>query len=147
MPLNTRIAKWFCWRARDRDLRDEVEFHIDMRANAHANAGLSAEEASALARKQFGNKEAVMNDMRRAHLWTAKTALFGVASAAVIVMGLWIYAAALMRGPVVLPQPPDVPVRVEKRVPPPPPPPPPTWEEFVRKVNTFENGRAGQQRR
>ena len=53
---------------RDDDLHSEVQFHIDMRTERHVNAGMTPEDAEALARNQFGDVEAVMNDMRRARL-------------------------------------------------------------------------------
>ncbi len=130
---------------RDDDLRTEVQFHIDMRVECHLRDGLPPDEAVELARQQFGDVEAVMNDMRRARLGS-KTALVGMASALVIV-GLLMYTSSLVTAPVVFPGVADVPrpMKFVKR--PPPPPPGPTWEEFVAKVNTFGDGNVKGRRR
>ena len=139
MRIVTRWLKRVGSRAVDRDLQAEVQFHIDMRIETYVNAGMTTREAEALARKQFGDVEEAMNGMRRARLRSPRAALIAVASASLIVAGLWLYTVSLPSAPVLFPQLPAVPPlsRVEKRIPPPPPPPPPTWDEFVAKVNTF----------
>ena len=135
MSMRGRLSKWISGPAAEQDLRDEVDFHIGQRAESHANAGLTPSEAVALARKQFGDMEAVMSDMRRARLRSSRT-LLALTSAAVLGAGVWMYVGTR----VVLPVLPGPPIQTEKKVPPPPPPPPPTWEEFVKKVNTFGVG-------
>ena len=134
-------------RSQNRDLRDEVELHIELRTEQHIKDGLTPDAAAMLARKQFGDAEAVMNEMRRARLASPRMALFAVASASVIAVAAWMYVGMLPGAAVVVPELPRVPVTLEKRVPPPPPPPPPTWEEFVKKVNTFGDGNAKATRR
>jgi len=39
----------------DRDLDDEIAFHLAMREEEQRRAGLSADDAAASARRQFGN--------------------------------------------------------------------------------------------
>ena len=139
MSMRTRLARWISGPVAEQDLRDEIDFHIGKRAESHEKTGLTPNEAFALARKQFGDMEAVMNGMRRARLKSSRT-LLALTSAAVLAAGVWMYVGVREGTPVALPALPGPPVHTEKRVPPPPPPPPPTWEEFVKKVNTFGVG-------
>lgn len=131
----------------DQDLRDEVDFHIQLRTERHIKDGMPPEAAAILARKQFGNTEAIMSEMRRARPTSPRMALIAVASASIIAMAAWVYVGMSPGAPVAIPQLPRVPITLQKRVPPPPPPPPPTWEEFVKKVNTFGDGGAAEPRR
>ena len=126
---------------RNDDLRSEVQFHIDMRTEKHVKAGMTPEAAEALARTQFGDVEAVMNEMRRARLRSSRVALVALASASILASAFWI--SSLANAPVVFPGVADVPhpMRFVKRPPPPRPGPGPTWEEFVAKVNTFGDGK------
>ena len=48
----------------NRDLDDEIRFHLDARTEEHTRAGLSIEEASALARRQFGSAALVPDASR-----------------------------------------------------------------------------------
>lgn len=116
----------------DDDLRDEIDFHIDMRTEKHVSAGMTPAEAEALARRQFGDREAAMNGMRLVRLRSIRTAVVAV-TFSLVAVGLWLYVSTAS-GPVQLPAV-QVQTKIHKR--PPPPPPPPTWEEFVAKVNTF----------
>src|SRR5579864_720540 len=54
------------WRSRnlDRDLNDELRFHIEMRAKEHLAAGMTPEEARRAAERQFGNA-ALIKDRTR----------------------------------------------------------------------------------
>ncbi len=126
---------------RDDDLRTELQFHIDMRAQRHVKAGMAPDEAEALARKQFGDMEAAMKGMRMARMRSPRAAALAVVLASLSIAAVWLFTVLAPTGPVVLPQLPEVPrpVKIQKR--PPPPPPGPTWEEFVAKVNTFGDGK------
>ena len=132
---------------RDDDLHTEVQFHIDMRTERHVNAGLTPEDAEALARTQFGDVEAVMNEMRRARLRSSSVAVIILGSASIIASAIWLLSLA--NAPVVFPGIADVPrpMQFVKRPPPPRPGPGPTWEEFVAKVNTFGDGKRESRRR
>jgi predicted permease len=46
----------------DRDLRDEVEFHIELRTSELLDAGWPPAAAAAEARRQFGNRDAVLSE-------------------------------------------------------------------------------------
>ena len=48
----------------NRDLDDEIRFHLDARTEEHTRAGLSIEEASARARRQFGSPALVRDASR-----------------------------------------------------------------------------------
>ena len=94
MRLATRLMKLFGRSDLENDLRTEVEFHIQMRVESYVKDGRAPEEADALARRQFGDVEVVMNGMRQAHLRSTTAALIAVTSAAVIVAGLLVYRAS-----------------------------------------------------
>ncbi len=55
----------------DRDLREELESHMQMRAAEYEQQGLSASEAAAAAHKQFGSTVNVYEDTRRVHIGLA----------------------------------------------------------------------------
>lgn len=132
---------------RDNDLETELQFHIDMRAESHVNAGMTPDDAEALARRQFGDVEAAMKGMRQARVRSTKTALIAVTSSAVVLAALWLYRGSPGGGPIVYPQPSAVSPQTKTQKRPPPPPPGPTWEEFVAKVNTFGDGNVAKSRR
>ena len=52
------------------DFREEIAFHLAMRAELNRQAGLPPADALAAARRQFGNATLVEEDMRRCHLGT-----------------------------------------------------------------------------
>ena len=52
----------------DRDLRDEVEFHLTMREAKNREAGIAGDEARYAARRQFGNVTRIRENSRA--LWT-----------------------------------------------------------------------------
>jgi hypothetical protein len=126
---------------RDDDLRMELQFHIDMRAQHHINAGMAPDEAEALARKQFGDVEAAMTGMKIARMRSPKAALIAVTFTSVMIAALWLFATVAPTEPIMLPRLPTVPLQLEVQKRPPPPPRGPTWEEFVAKVNTFGDGK------
>jgi hypothetical protein len=128
---------------RDDDLRTEIQFHIDKRAERHVKAGMTPDEADALARQQFGDVEAAMKGMRLARMRSPKAALIALTITSLVIAVLWVAGAAIVNAPMAFPEPPAVPVQVkaQKRPPPPPPGPGPTWAEFVAKVNTFGDGK------
>jgi hypothetical protein len=142
MRITARLMRWCGGRALERDLRDEVEFHIGMRAAGYINEGMAPEDADALARRRFGDEEAVMTDMRWARLTSVPGVLVATTTLSLIVAVVWLYAVA---APVVFPAP-ALPMKFVKRTPP-PPRPGPTWDEFVKKVNTFGDGSPRKPRR
>jgi predicted permease len=65
------MKNWLAeWRARDldRDLRDEMRLHMEMRAAEFERQGMSAPDAAAAAHKRFGSTCIVHEDTRRMHL-------------------------------------------------------------------------------
>ncbi len=52
------------------DFRQEIEFHVDMRAELNQQTGLPADEARDSARRQFGNPTLIREEMRRMHVNT-----------------------------------------------------------------------------
>ena len=147
MRIAALLAKVLGGRAADRDVRDEVDFHIDMRAASYMNDGTPPGEATTQARERFGDVEEIMKDMHRARLRSPKAMLIALTTISVVFIAWWVYIAAFTGAAVVFPNPPALPMKFVKRVPPPPPPPPPTWEEFVAKVNTFGDGSPRKRRR
>ncbi len=66
--LRLRIKALLRRRQLERDLADELEFHLAMREQKLAESGLSAEEAPHAARRQFGNATSAKETSRE--LWT-----------------------------------------------------------------------------
>jgi hypothetical protein len=147
MRIATRLMTLFGRGDLEKDLRTEVEFHIQMRVESYVKDGKAPEEADALARIRFGDVEEVMNGMRYARLRSTTAALIAATSLGVMVTGLLLYRAASPGAPIVFPPLPGVPLQTRERRVPPPPPPPPTWEEFVAKVNTFGDSGDSKSRR
>jgi len=143
MRIAALVAKLLGGRAVDRDIRDEVDFHIEMRTASYMKDGIAPDEAAARAHKRFGDVEEIMRDMHQARLASPRT--IAITTVSVIVIA-WAYIATFTAPPVVFPNLPSLPMKFVKRVPP-PPPPPPTWEEFVAKVNTFGDGSDRKRRR
>lgn len=52
----------------DRDVRDEIQFHLDSRAELNEQAGQAAPDATATARKQFGNATRIYEETRSVHI-------------------------------------------------------------------------------
>ena len=52
------------------DFREEIEFHIDNRAELNREAGIAAGEARHAARRQFGNATRIQEEMRKMHVHT-----------------------------------------------------------------------------
>ena len=53
---------------REDEFREEIESHVQMRAELNREAGLSDHQARESARRQFGNATAVQEEMRRMHV-------------------------------------------------------------------------------
>lgn len=51
----------------DRELHDEIEFHLEMRAGLHKAEGLSDDDARLAAQRQFGNRTIVYENTRTEH--------------------------------------------------------------------------------
>jgi hypothetical protein len=55
----------------DRDLEEEMRFHLDMKAEQNREAGMDAEEARYAAQRQFGNATRLKEMSREAWAWRA----------------------------------------------------------------------------
>jgi len=62
--IGASLTSVFRRRSQDRDLRDEVQFHIEMEAQRRVEAGMSRDEAQAAARRDFGGVERHKDDTR-----------------------------------------------------------------------------------
>jgi hypothetical protein len=125
----------------ERHLRDEVEFHIDMRTEQHLNAGLSREDAMKRAREQFGDVKAAITGMRRARL-SSTSALLTTVSLVAMLLVIW-SARGSRSDDQDIPGLPPAPqllhlhsLDAPGRTPPPPPPPPPTREQCLEQAKT-----------
>jgi predicted permease len=64
-----RLLVWLFRRRRiDDELREEIDFHMQMRAELNRASGMTPEEAERASRKQFGNATLVQEDTRRIHV-------------------------------------------------------------------------------
>ena len=125
-----------------RDLQEEVEFHVDMRAKENRSAGMDEDEAARHALRQFGDIDSVVSDMRRERL-ASMPALFAMSALVLAVVVVWIVQRRMASTELRLPPVAAVsifrdPDRVMGSPPPPRPGPGPTWTQFVRQSKAFE---------
>jgi hypothetical protein len=142
MSIFTRLANRLLPRRLERDLRDEVEFHIELRSNQHLKRGMSADEATRRAHQQFGDINVVMSQMRQARM-SSVTALVTLTSLLVGFALLYVVMQRMDTTDLRIPQPPAAPLvrDIDRPSGSPPPPPPgrgPTWEEYVSQANAFK---------
>ena len=109
----------------DRDLQDEVDFHIDMRANEYQKAGMSEEQATHQARQQFGDIDSVMAEMRKERL-TSMAMLCAMTALVVAVVVVWLTQQRIANTDLRMPVAPAAPAirdpdRPSGTAPPPPP--------------------------
>src|SRR5687767_11291997 len=88
MSTLTRLLNRFRSSRLERDLRDEVEFHLEMRASQHRQLGVPEEEAMRRANEQFGDKNAATRGMRRARV-TSASALLTLSSLIAALIIFW----------------------------------------------------------
>ncbi|MGE4055247.1 MAG: ABC transporter permease [Vicinamibacterales bacterium] len=67
--LGHRLLALLCRRRLERELDEELAFHLAMREEEQRNGGASAEQARTLARLQFGNVGVLKNQTRDAWIW------------------------------------------------------------------------------
>jgi predicted permease len=67
--LRLRLGALFRRRALERDLRRELESHLELEAQEQQESGLSREEAAYAARRAFGNKGLVTEEVRETWGW------------------------------------------------------------------------------
>jgi putative ABC transport system permease protein len=85
-----RVKALIARRRLDRDLEDEIAFHLAMRERKHRNMGLGQEQARYAARREFGNPTSFKESSRR--MWT-------FAGAESILQDLFYAARALRKTP------------------------------------------------
>src|SRR6478735_7709169 len=60
-------ARYYVFRARfDREMEEEMRFHLELRAAEHSRAGLSEQDARDAARRRFGNRTSLEEHRRTA---------------------------------------------------------------------------------
>jgi hypothetical protein len=133
MSIVTRLVNVLRARRLEQDLRDEVDFHLAMRAGQHMKSGMSQEDAMKRARETFGDIGAVVRGMRRARMSSATT-LVTMASLLTVLAVAWTLQVR-RASDATIPQPTPAPVVLYheslQKTPPPPPPPPPTREQCL----------------
>lgn len=83
----------------DLEILEELQFHLEMRAAQHVGAGMSADEAQAVALESFGDFERIRRTCRqtqlgeRIMLQRVQTALIAVLLAVVIALGYQSYSS------------------------------------------------------
>ena len=147
MSMLTRFLNRLWPRRLDRDLHDEVDFHIALRAREHSEHGMSADAAFKEAREQFGDTDSVIAAMRHARLTPVRTLVMATALSATVVtffIGQQRMRSLDLDMPA-LPQAPPVgdPDRPSGSPPPPPPGRGPTWEQYVKQSNAFKKLQEG----
>ena len=65
-----KLAWWMRRRQKERDLREELEFHLSEEAEEREAAGLSRDQARAAARRDLGNVTLLQEDTRAMWTWT-----------------------------------------------------------------------------
>src|SRR5688572_12247840 len=82
-------------RSLDADINDEVCFHLEMRADSHMRAGMSEEDAVALADKQFGDIETIKRAMQGARMHPIYALSAGLTAVVIVVVAFWLYDSSL----------------------------------------------------
>jgi hypothetical protein len=110
--IRHRTRALFSRSAVDRELDDELRFHIERATQRHIDAGLTPSEAARRARIELGGFEQVVEDTRRArgvqpleallqdmrYGWRSERARPGFAAAVVLTLGLGLGANTAMFG-------------------------------------------------
>ena len=91
MPVLRWLKNLFDSRSFEADINDEVRFHLQMRADSHMRAGLSEEDAVALADKQFGDIDTIKRAMRGARMHPIYALSAGLTAVVIVFVALWLY--------------------------------------------------------
>ena len=63
--LWTRLRALWQWHRQERDLDDELEFHLSEEADERLAEGLTSDEARSAARRDFGNVALIREETRK----------------------------------------------------------------------------------
>ena len=69
MPWMRRLLNTLWRRTLDREIEDELQFHLELRATDLQRAGMSAHEARRQARRMLGNELSLRDRTREAEIW------------------------------------------------------------------------------
>jgi predicted permease len=69
MPLLRRFNWWLRQRRKERELREELQFHLEQEARERREAGLAEEEAVWAAKRDLGNEARLKEDVRSIWTW------------------------------------------------------------------------------
>src|SRR5438477_10887851 len=84
MSYFTRIANFFNRSSLERELDDEIRFHLEQRLARNIALGLTPEAAEADARRRFGNIERAKAGMRAARLARPSAVVLPLVAAAIL---------------------------------------------------------------
>ena len=68
MPALSRFVNLFRRRSVDRELDDELTFHVEMLIDKYMRQGMTRDEAERRARRHAGNTVIAKEDMREVHI-------------------------------------------------------------------------------
>jgi predicted permease len=69
MPLLRRFIWWMRQRRKERELREELQFHLEQEARERREAGLAEEDALWAAKRDLGNEARLKEDIRSIWTW------------------------------------------------------------------------------
>jgi TonB family protein len=92
MSILTRLLYLFRSRTLDRELDEELSFHVEARIEQHIREGMNRTEAEAKANREFGNMARAKSAMREARVMKTSLAIAAAAVAALsIATGTWMW--------------------------------------------------------
>lgn len=102
MDIPQRIHHYFPWASTqtpaeiDADIREELEFHLEMRTEENVQAGMSVEEARRDAQRRFGDFETHRTACRRITLWPSLIIARLQTALVVVLIGVVTYQGVLL---------------------------------------------------
>ena len=102
MDIQQRIHHYFPWASTqtpaeiDAEIREELEFHLEMRTEENIAAGMSLEEARRDAQQRFGDFETHRTACRRITLWPSLIVARLQTALVVVLIGVVVYQGMLL---------------------------------------------------